>query len=89
MNWELKDKVATVIKNNAKNMVNTVQLHSSTTDVNISDITCETYSLQLSRNKALKKDSIFKILKQRSRLVNHFTKHHLRHFFQIWRNNHY
>lgn len=50
--WEIKDKVTTVITDNAKNVVNAVQLLSNTTNNNISDVTCAAHSLQLSINKA-------------------------------------
>jgi len=39
---------------NAKNVVNAVQLLSTTTNYNISDVACAAHSLQLSINKTLK-----------------------------------
>jgi len=76
-NWEIKGKVMTVITNNAKNVVNAVQLLSSTTNYNISDVTCAAHTLQLVINKALKDDSISKIIKQCSSLVCHFKHSNL------------
>ncbi|CAI6371646.1 unnamed protein product [Macrosiphum euphorbiae] len=76
-NWEIKDKVTTVITDNAKNVVNAVQLLSNTTNNNISDVTCAAHSLQLSINKALKEDTISEIINQSSRLVGHFKHSNL------------
>jgi len=76
-NWEIKDKVTTVITDNAKNVVNAVQLLSNTTNNNISDVTCAAHSLQLSINKALKEDTISEILNQSSKLVGHFKHSNL------------
>ncbi|KAL4132406.1 hypothetical protein QTP88_009560 [Uroleucon formosanum] len=76
-NWEIKDKVTTVITDNAKNVVNAVQLVSNTTNDNISDVTCAAHSLQLSINKALREDSISEILDQSSKLVGHFKHSNL------------
>jgi len=75
--WEIKDKVTTVITDNAKNVVNAVQLLSNTTNTNISDVTCAAHSLQLSINKALKEDLISEIINQSSRLVGHFKHSNL------------
>jgi len=76
-NWEIKDKVTTVITDNAKNVVNAVQLLSNTTNNNISDVTCAAHSIQLSINKALKEDTISEILNLSSRLVGHFIHSNL------------
>jgi len=77
-NWKIKDKVTTLITdNNAKNVVNAVQLLSSTTNANISDVTCAAHSLQLAINKALKEDSISEIIKRSSSLVGHFKHSNL------------
>lgn len=76
-NWEIKDKVTTIITNNAKNVVNVVQLLSCTTNANISDVTCAAHSLQFAINKALKEDAISEIIKQSSSLVGHFRHSNL------------
>ncbi|KAE9522908.1 hypothetical protein AGLY_016719, partial [Aphis glycines] len=65
------------VQNNAKNIVNAVQLITRTTNYNISDVTCAAHSLQLSINKALKEDSISEIIKQSSSLVGHFKHSNL------------
>lgn len=75
--WDIKDKLTTVITDNAKNVVNAVQLITSTTNYNISDVTCAAHSLQLSINKALKEDTISEIIKLSSSLVGHFKHSNL------------
>lgn len=76
-NWKIKDKVTTVTTDNAKNIVNAVQLLSTTTNYSISDVTCAAHSIQLSINKALKEYSISEILKACSTLVGHFKHSNL------------
>jgi len=75
--WEIQDKVTTVITDNAKNVVNAVQLLSCTRNANTSDVTCAAYSLQLCIHKALKEDSISEIIKLSSSLVGHFKHSNL------------
>lgn len=76
-NWEIKDKVTTVVIDNPKNVVYSVQLLSRPANYNISYVNCAAHSLQLSINKALKEDSISEILKQCSSLVSHFKHSNL------------
>lgn len=75
--WEIKDKVTTVITDNAKNVVNAVQLLFCTRIANISDVTCAAHSLQLCIHKALKEDSISETIKLSSSLVGHFKHSNL------------
>lgn len=75
--WEIQDKVTTVITDNAKNVVNAVQLLSCTRNANISDVTCAAHSLQLCIYKALKEDSISETIKLSSSLVGHFKHSNL------------
>lgn len=72
-NWEIEDKVMTVITDNAKNVINAVQILSRITIlVNIWDVTCAAHSLQFIINKALEEDSILEIIREISSLVGHF-----------------
>jgi|UniRef100_A0A2S2RA24 hypothetical protein len=75
--WEIKDKVTTITTDNAKNVVNAVQLISCTRNSNISDVTCAAHRLQLCIHKALKEDSISKTIKLSSSLVGHFKHSNL------------
>lgn len=75
--WEIKDKVTTVVTNNDKNVANAVQLLSCTANANISDVTCAAHSLQFAINKALEEDEISEIIKHSSSLVGHFRHSNL------------
>jgi len=71
-NWEINGKVTTVIRDNAKNIVNAVKLLNITIDNENMDVTCAAHSLQLAINVALKQEIFSDIIKQCSAVVGHF-----------------
>lgn len=62
----------TGIADNAKSVINAVQLLYHTKNAKISGVTCAAHSLQLCMHKALKEDSISKTIKLSNNLVGHF-----------------
>ncbi|KAL4113763.1 hypothetical protein QTP88_017336 [Uroleucon formosanum] len=70
--WEISGKVSTVITDNAKNVVNAVNLLPLTIDNEDMDVTCAAHSLQLAIKTALKYETFSELIKQCSALVGHF-----------------
>ncbi|XP_050521556.1 E3 SUMO-protein ligase ZBED1-like [Daktulosphaira vitifoliae] len=68
--WEINGKVTTVITDNAKNIVNAVQLLPITIDNENMDVTCAAHNLQLAINIVLKQEIFSE--KQCTNLVGHF-----------------
>jgi len=56
--WNISEKVLAVVTDNAKNIVNSIPLISSTNEKQIFNIKCAAHTLQLAVNHALKIESI-------------------------------
>jgi len=68
----ISEKVLAVVTDNAKNIVNSIPLISSTSEKQIFNIKCATHTLQLAINHAPKIESISDIIKQCNKFVGHF-----------------
>jgi len=73
--WEIDQKVTAVVTDNAKNVLNAVNLLDNITEKN--DITCAAHTLQLAINKALKYDKIDNLIQLCSKIVCHFKHSNL------------
>ncbi|XP_050537632.1 E3 SUMO-protein ligase ZBED1-like [Daktulosphaira vitifoliae] len=74
-NWEIDQKVTAVVTDNAKNVLNAVNLLDNITEKN--DITCAAHTLQLAVNNALKYDKINNLIQLCSKIVCHFKHSNL------------
>lgn len=65
--WEINQKVTAVVTDNAKNVLNAVNLLDNITEKN--DVTCAAHTLQLAVNNALKYDKIDNLIQLCSKIV--------------------
>ncbi|CAI6374553.1 unnamed protein product [Macrosiphum euphorbiae] len=70
--WNISEKVLAVVTDNAKNIVNSIPLISSTNEKQIFNIKCAAHTLQLAVNHAMKIECISDIINQCNKVVGHF-----------------
>ncbi|KAL4123109.1 hypothetical protein QTP88_015339 [Uroleucon formosanum] len=73
--WDIGQKIMSVVTDNAKNVLNAVNLLDNITEK--SDLTCAAHSLQLAVNNALKYDKIENLIQVCSKIVCHFKHSNL------------
>jgi len=73
--WEIDQKVTAVVTDNAKNVLNAVNLLDNITEKN--DTTCAAHTLQLAVNNALQYDKIDNLIQLCSKIVCHFKHSNL------------
>jgi len=73
--WEIDQKVITVVTDNAKNVLNAVQMLSNVSETN--DLTCAAHTVQLVVKYGLQQDNINLLITQCSKIVSHFKHSNL------------
>lgn len=73
--WEINQIVIAVVTDNAKNILNAVNLLSNVVEKH--DLTCTAHTLQLAVNNGLKNDKIDHLIKLSNKIVGHFKHSNL------------
>ncbi|KAL5233952.1 hypothetical protein ACI65C_001362 [Semiaphis heraclei] len=73
--WEIDQKIMAVVTDNAKNVLNAVNLLDNITEKD--DLTCAAHTLQLAVNNGLKYDKIDSLIQLCSKIVCHFKHSNL------------
>lgn len=73
--WEINQKIMAVVTDNAKNVLNAVNLLDNITEND--DLTCAAHTLQLAVNNGLKYDKIDSLIQLYSKIVCHFKHSNL------------
>lgn len=73
--WEIDQKVITVVTDNAKNVLNAVQMLSNVSETN--DLTCAAHTVQLAVKYGLQQDNLNLLITQCSKIVSHFKHSNL------------
>lgn len=73
--WEIDQKIMAVVTDNAKNVLNAVNLLNNITEKD--DLTCAAHTLQLAVNNGLKYDKIDSLIHLCSKIVCHFKHSNL------------
>lgn len=73
--WEINQKMMAVVTDNAKNVLNAIDLLSNISEKN--EFTCAAHTLQLAVHKGLKYDKIENLIQLCSKIVGHFKHSNL------------